>query len=146
MKLQEIEQMWAEDCQLKYMTGAEIEASLANLSSLHAKYFPILNQEKKNIAIARAKYKKLNLEKFEFYTDGDYEGAPKEWKRPPKGVIHKNKAQIYLDADSDLVEATLKISAIEARIQFLTEIIQQIYKMGFHINGIINIRKFEGGG
>lgn len=68
MKLSELEEMWAVDCQID---TTDLNKTLVEIPKLHSKYCPLLNLEKKNIAIARTKLKKLTVEKTEFITDGD---------------------------------------------------------------------------
>jgi len=141
MKSQTLSDIWEKDSKIN---KENLEESLFEIPSIHAKYIHLLLVEKREIALAKAKLNKLNIEKFEFYTDGEYQGAPKEWVRPPKGGVNKNQAQPYIDADTQIQEETLKISAISDRIDFLNEVIRQINSRNFIIKNIIELRKLGG--
>jgi len=131
---------------------AEIDKTdLANealkIPKLHHKYYRLLVTEKSRLKRIEADYKKLRLEKTEFFTQGhDEETRAKGWKLPAKGVIIKADIPMYLDADPDLIEISLQIGVQLEKVEFLESIIKTLNNRGYIIKTAVDFVRFTMGG
>jgi hypothetical protein len=69
----------------------------------------------------------------------------KGWKLPPRGAILKAEVNNYIDADPDIIKASLKIGLQQEKIQFLEDIIKSLVNRGFQIKSAIDWEKFKTG-
>ncbi len=131
---------------------AEIDKTdLANealkIPKLHHKYYKLLVTEKSRLKKLESDYKKLRLEKTEFFTQGhDDETRTKGWKLPAKGIIIKSDIPMYLDADSDLIELSLQIGIQLEKVEFLESIIKTLNNRGYIIKTAVDFIRFTMGG
>jgi hypothetical protein len=90
--------------------------------------------------------KQLKLDKYEFLTQGpNEETKDKGWKLPPKGMILKGDIPMYLEADQDVINLSLKIGYQQEKIDLLESIIKTIINRGFLIKSAIEWQKFTMG-
>ena len=66
------------------------------------------------------------------------------WSPQPLRIL-KSDIPTYIDADKDVVEASLKIGVQEAKVEYLESIIKQINNRNFILSNIINWEKFRTG-
>jgi hypothetical protein len=143
MKLEEIQSLWAADAHID-LSKLDLEAT--NIPKLHSKYYQIFSNERLILQKQQSDYKRLYLEKYEFYTQGPHEKTPKEWVMPAKGVILKNEAERYLEADNELINMALRIEVQKEKVSFLESIIDNINKRSFQLSNAINFMKWTNGG
>lgn len=131
---------------------AEIDKTdLANealkIPKLHHKYYRLLVTEKSRLKKLESEYKKLRLEKTEFFTQGhDDETRSKGWKLPAKGIIIKSDIPMYLDADQDLIDVSLQIGIQQEKVEFLESIIKTLNNRGYIIKTAVEFIRFTMGG
>jgi hypothetical protein len=143
MKLDQILSLWKEDSVIDITNLGEEAIKIANLTQ---KYYEILVQERVLLRKYQNDYKVLNLEKYEFYTQGpNEETEQKGWTLPSKGIIIKSEIPIYLDADKDLIELSLKIGIQQEKVQLLETIIKSLKDRGFNIRAALDDRKLKEG-
>lgn len=144
MLLEEIQEQWNKDCKIDQ---TDVASSAAKIPELHQKYYKIYSQERLLLKKYETDYKKLRLEKYEFYTQGPTkETHSKGWESPPIGKILKSEVNTYLDADDDVIKMLLKMSLQEEKVKFLESIIQNnINNRSFILKNIIDWRKFISG-
>lgn len=144
MLLEEIQENWFHDCKIDQ---TNLASTAAKIPELHQKYYKIYSQERLLLKKYETDYKKLRLEKFEFYTQGPTkETHDKGWELPPVGKILKSEVNTYLDADQDIINMMLKISLQEEKVRFLESIIQSsINNRSFVLKNIIDWKKFING-
>jgi hypothetical protein len=143
MKLDQILSLWKEDSIIDITNLGEEAIKIANLTQ---KYYEILVQERVLLRKYQNDYKVLNLEKYEFYTQGpNEETEQKGWTLPSKGIIIKSEIPIYLDADKDLIELSLKIGIQQEKVQLLETIIKSLKDRGFNIRAALDDRKLKEG-
>ncbi len=143
MTLDEIFEEWSKDSQLD---KAEIGNAALEIAKLHNKYYQFLSRERLLMKKMESEVKELKLEKYEFYTDGPtQEQIEKGWKLPAKGKILKAQINDYLDADSDIIKANLKLSYQSEKVETLNSILKTISTMGFHIKSYIDWERFKVG-
>lgn len=144
MNIDEITTLWKEDVNIDI---TELSKEALEIPKLHHKYYQILINEKMLLKKYEFEYKKLKLEKYEFYTQGPSEETnEKGWELPAKGIILKSDIPMYMDADPDLINLSLKMSYQQEKIDCLESIIKSIMNRGFLIRNAIDWQKFTMGG
>ena len=143
MKIEEILSAWDED---STVDNTELGDAALKLAKLHHKYYRMLVNEKMVLKTYEADMKTLKLEKYEFYTQGPNEETMKRgWELPAKGLILKNDIPMYMDADKEVINLSLKIGLQSEKVQALESIIRTINAMGYNIKAAIDWQKFING-
>lgn len=144
MSIDEIISLWKEDVNIDI---TELSNETLKIPKLHHKYYQILINEKMILKKYESEMKKLKLEKYEFYTQGPSEETnQKGWELPAKGLILKSDIPMYMDADKDIINISLKISYQQEKIDYLESIIKTVINRGFLIRSVIDWQKFTLGG
>jgi hypothetical protein len=93
-----------------------------------------------------ADMKQLKLDKYEFLTQGpNEETKDKGWKLPPKGMVLKGDIPMYLEADHDIINLSLKIGYQQEKLELLDSIIKSVMNRNFIIKNAIDWQKFTMG-
>ncbi len=143
MKLEEIFELWNEDCQIN---KNELGNEALKISKLHAKYYKIFIREKLILKKYETDLKTLRLEKHEFFVQGPTpEQAAKGWELPPIGRVIKSETSTYVDADNDVIKQTLKIAAQHEKVSLLESIIRSLRDRNFNIRAAIDWERFKVG-
>lgn len=143
MKIESIFAEWEKDSE---PDRTELGNEALIIAKLHHKYFRILSQERLTRRQLENDLKVLRLEKYEFYTQGPTkETMDKGWQMPPIGKILKSDVQNYIEADSDIINLSLKIGIQNEKIDFLESVIKLLMNRGFHIKAAIDWEKFKMG-
>ena len=143
MKIEEILSEWEKD---STVDNTELGDAALKLAKLHHKYYRMLVNEKMVLKTYEADMKTLKLQKYEFYTQGPNEETMKRgWELPAKGLILKNDIPMYMDADKDVIQLSLKIGLQSEKVQALESIIRTINAMGYNIKAAIDWQKFING-
>jgi hypothetical protein len=143
MKIEEIFEHWEKDSQID---KTELGDAALNIPKLHHKYFQLLVNEKMQLRKLEAEFKRLKLDKYEFYTQGPNEDTKdKGWKLPPKGMILKGDIPMYMEADEDIINISLKIGLQQEKVELLDSIIKTIINRNFVIRNAIDWQKFTMG-
>jgi hypothetical protein len=143
MKIQELIDEWNKDC---IIDKAKLDDESLKIPLLHSKYYNYFIQEKLILQKLESEYKKLELEKYEFYTMGHTEETKqKGWKLPPKGMVLKSDVNMYIKADPDIIDLTTKISLVQEKINFLDSIIKSLQYRSYTIKNAIEFMKFTQG-
>lgn len=144
MKLEDIFNLWKVD---SIIDISELGQTAIDISKLHNKYYQIYIQEKFILYDLEKEYKILKRDKFEFYLDGQNEETIKlGWELPPRGKILKTDLQLYLDADSDIINLTMKMNIQKEKIEYLISIIKMITYRNSSLTTAIEDIKFKNGG
>jgi hypothetical protein len=143
MKIEVILSEWEKDSEID---KTELGDSALKLAKLHHKYYRFLVNEKMVHKAYEADMKTLKLEKYEFYTQGPNEETVKKgWTLPAKGLILKTDIPMYIEADKDIINLSLKIGLQSEKVQALESIIKTINAMGYNIRAAIDWQKFING-
>lgn len=143
MKIEDILSLWESDSEID---NTELGNASLLLAKLHHKYYRIYVNEKMVLKAHESNMKVLRLEKYEFYTQGPNEETNKKgWGLPSKGLILKNDIPMYLEADKDIIELSLKIGLQSEKVQALESILKTINSMGYNIKAAIDWQKFING-
>ena len=143
MKLEEIYEMWAKDCEIDMIN---ISNESARIPKLHNKYFRMYMEEGLRLKKQKADYKKLKLLKEQYYKgELDIEELKEYgWKPQPLKILRQD-ISTYVDADDDVIKQTLKIGMQEAIVDYLESIIKQITNRGFQLKTIVDWERFRTG-
>lgn len=143
MKLEQIFELWTEDCNIN---KSELGEEALKISMLHQKYYRIFIQERLIQKKYETELKQLRLEKYEFYTQGpSQEQIDKGWKLPSIGRILKSDVNTYIDADEDIIKQTLRIAAQSEKVDLLESIIRTLRDRNFNIRAAIDWERFKVG-
>ena len=143
MKIEEIFEHWEQDSQID---KTELGDAALNIPKLHHKYFQLLVNEKMQLRKLEAEFKRLKLDKYEFYTQGPTEETrDKGWELPAKGLILKQEMPMYMEADKDIIELSLKIGMQQEKVDLLDSIIKSFTNRGFNIKSAIDFIRFTSG-
>jgi hypothetical protein len=143
MTLEELQAEWDKDTQID---RTELGQEAIKIPQLHSKYYKIYSTARLQLRKWEAEYKVLKLEKYEFYTMGPTEEShEKGWVLPARGAILKAEVNNYMDADPDIIKASLKIGLQQEKIQFLEDIIKSLVNRGFQIKSAIDWERFKVG-
>ena len=144
MDIEEILNLWKDDVNID---PTELSSESLKVPKLHHKYYQILVRERLILKKYKEDYKSLKLDKHEFYTQGPSEETIKKgWELPSKGLILKPDIPLYMDADKDISNLSLRIGLQEEKISLLESIIDSIMKRSYLINSAIEWQKFTMGG
>lgn len=144
MNVDDILNLWQDDVKID---KTELGDEALNIPKLHHKYYQIFIKEKLILRKYESEFKQLKLDKYEFLTQGpNEETKDKGWRLPAKGMILKGDIPLYLDADDDIVNLSLKIGLQQEKIELLDSIIKSIMNRNFVIKNAIDWNRFTMGG
>ena len=143
MNIDDILNLWQEDVKID---RTELGDEALNIPKLHHKYYEIYVKERLTLRKFEAELKQLKLDKYEFLTQGpNEETKDKGWRLPAKGMILKGDIPMYLEADQDIINLSLKIGLQQEKIELLESIIKTIINRGYLIKSAIDWTKFTMG-
>jgi Recombination, repair and ssDNA binding protein UvsY len=143
MKIESIFEEWEKDSQID---KTDLDEESLKIPKLHHKYYRQFVSERLLYRKLEADLKQLKLEKHEFYTQGPTkETQEKGWQLPPKGMILKNDLPMYIDADKDIIELSLKIGYQLEKIDLLESILKTLQNRGYNIKTAVDWIKFTQG-
>ena len=141
MDLDKIQEMWQKD---SVIDPDNLHDESLKIPQLHSKYYTIYNTLTLLREKARDSYKKVKLERYNYYTGKApaevYEKEPFDYK-----VREKDAIQRHLDADEKLTTIDLKIRYYDVQLKFLEEIIKTVANRTFQIKNAIEWQKFQAG-
>jgi len=143
MKIESIFEEWEKDSQID---KTDLDEESLKIPKLHHKYYRQFVSERLLCRKLEADMKQLKLEKHEFYTQGPTkETQEKGWQLPAKGMILKNDLPMYIDADKDIIELSLKIGYQLEKIDLLESILKTLQNRGYNIKTAVDWIKFTQG-
>lgn len=144
MKFEQLFEEWKQDSEID---RTDLGSESLKIPKLHHKYYTFLIAERAQLKKLEAQMKSLKLEKHEFYSQGHTEETRlKGWQLPARGMILKADIPMYLEADSDLIELSLKIGMQQEKVEFLESIVKSFQTRGYIIKNALDFLKFTMGG
>ena len=141
MDLDKIQEMWQKD---SVIDPDNLHDESLKIPQLHSKDYTIYNTLTLLREKARDSYRKVKLERYNYYTGKApaevYEKEPFDYK-----VREKDAIQRHLDADEKLTTIDLKIRYYDVQLKFLEEIIKTVANRTFQIKNAIEWQKFQAG-
>ena len=143
MKIETIMEEWEKDSNID---KTELGDAALKLAKLHHKYYRFLVNEKMILKTYESDMHVLKLDKYEFFTQGPNEETVKKgWALPAKGLILKADIPMYMSADGEIINLSLRIGLQEEKIQALESIIRTLNSMGYNIRAAVDWQKFING-
>jgi hypothetical protein len=144
MKFEDLLKEWEKDSDID---KTELDHESIKIPKLHHKYYTMLVTEKSILQKLTSTMKRMKLSKFEFFSQGHNEETKKlNWQFPPKGIVLKADIPMYLDADIDIINLSLRIGIQQEKIEFLESVIKSFQYRGFLIKNAVDFIKFKMGG
>jgi hypothetical protein len=144
MKFEDIFASWEKD---SVIDKTELADESLKIPKLHHKYYSMFVAERVALRKLESELKKLKLDKYEFYTQGPTdETKERGWRMPARGMILKADIPMYMEADQDIVDLSLKIGMQQEKVEFLESIIKTFQTRGYIIKNAIDFTKFTMGG
>lgn len=140
MKHSEIEQMWKED---SIIDPDNLHQEAIRIPQLHGKYHEILN----NLFILKKQkeleYRKLNKEKFLYYSG---KADPEVYKENPlQHYIIKTDVNRYIEADDEVNKIKNMLDYYTHMMKYVEDILKQIHNRSFQIRDSLEFSKFVAG-
>ena len=144
MKIESIFEEWEKDSDID---KTELGDEALKIAKLHHKYYRQFVSERLLQRKFEADMKQLKLDKYEFYSQGPTkETQEKGWTLPARGLILKGDLPMYIDADKDIIELSLKIGYQLEKIELLDSILRTLQNRGYQIKSAIDWARFTMGG
>ena len=141
MDLDKIQEMWQKD---SVIDPDNLHDESLKIPQLHSKYYTIYNTISLLREKARDSYRRVKLERYNYYTGKAPAEAYVEEPFPYK-VREKDAIQRYLEADEKLTTIDLKIRYYDVQMKFLEEVIKTVANRTFQIKNAIEWQKFQAG-
>ena len=141
MDLDKIQEMWQKD---SVIDPDNLHDESLKIPQLHSKYYTIYNTISLLREKSRDSYRRVKLERYNYYTGKAPAEAYVEEPFPYK-VREKDAIQRYLDADEKLTTIDLKIRYYDVQMKFLEEVIKTVANRTFQIKNAIEWQKFQAG-
>lgn len=143
MKIEELFDEWSKDSEID---KTELSDEALKIPKLHHKYYQLFVIERQKLRKFEYDFKQLKLEKYEFFSQGPNEVSQKYgWELPTKGIILKSDIPMYMEADKDLIQLSLKIGLQLEKVEFLESILKTLNNRGYLIKSAIDFIKFTNG-
>jgi len=143
MRLEEIMDTWAEDCQVNRL---ELGEESLKLPKLHSKYLRIFTEERLMLRRLEGERKELILTKHDYYRGvmPEEDLRANGWE-PFRLSVLKSDIPMYMEADQDIIKLNLRIAMQQEKVDALESIIRSINNRGFLIKNAIEFAKFQVG-
>jgi len=143
MSTEDISELWSKDAPID---ETNLISESKKIPELHSKYYNLYFKEVLRVKKLKADYKELEMLKREYYDGSMDEETLKErgWK-PFQLKVLRSDVDRYIQADSDIINISLKIDYHSARANFLEDIIKTIHSRNFVIKNMIDVLKFQHG-
>lgn len=117
-----------------------------NIPKLHNKYLNLLHDEKLVLYKHKTEFRKLQKLKWEYYNGKLDEVTLKEKGWEPFSLrILKQDAEMYMNADDDMIAADARLLFQQEKVNYLESIIKGLNGRQYHIRDAILWRKFVSG-
>ena len=117
-----------------------------NIPKLHNKYLNLLHDEKLVLYKHKTEFRKLQKLKWEYYNGKLDEVTLKEKGWEPFSLrILKQDAEMYMNADYDMIAADARLLFQQEKVNYLESIIKGLNGRQYHIRDAILWRKFVSG-
>ena len=144
MKIEEIRAEWDADA---VIDKTEIGDESLKIPKLHAKYTRMLSDERLLLRKLESDLKVLKRDKYEFYTMGPTkEQKDLGWELPARGMVLKQDINIYMEADKQVVDLSLRVGMQQEKVELLDSVIRSIMNRGYQLKTALDFLKFTMGG
>jgi len=143
MKLDDIMEMWSEDCNVNRL---ELGEESLKLPKLHSKYLRIFTEERLLHRRLEGERKELILLKHDYFRGvmPEEDLRANGWE-PFRLNVLKSDIPMYIEADQDIIKMNLRIAMQQEKVDALESIIRSINNRGYLIKNAIEFAKFQVG-
>ena len=140
MTLDELQSIVAKELRVN---DEKLDSESLKNQELYAKYlehkssFELLSHK------ARADYKRVYKEKWEYY--GGKSDAKVYASKPFDLKVLKTDLHIYIESDEDIIKSEHKIAYLETVIKYIDGVLKSIHSRGWDIKNAISWKQFEAG-
>lgn len=144
MDIDEINQLWAQDCKID---ETNLSRESGRIPELHNKYYNLFYREALKVKKLKADLLEFEKVKSDYYsgTMDELELKERGWK-PFQLKVLRNDLERYIQSDSEIIQLSLKIALHEERAKYLENIVRQINNRNFVIKNMIDWSRFQAGG
>lgn len=143
MKLKEIEQLWAVDCEFD---RTELGDASLRIPFLHNRYLTILNGEAVEMDRILRRQKVLYKKLSRYYEGKCTAEELKEWNREQfQEKASKPQREELIDMDDDMLAFQETLTEQKIKVKYLEEIIKSLHNRGFLIKNRIDWEKYTKG-
>lgn len=141
MKIDELNDMWAEDANID---RGQLDIESLEIPKLHAKYLRLLSKERLRYKTLQEKKKEL-IQTLTDYFNGVIDG--RDIGREPWQLARESKSSVEkrVELDKQFIEMNIQIYVSEEKVNMLIEIIKNINQRNFQIKGAIDFLRFQNG-
>jgi len=146
--LQEIQEMWAQDCVIDDM---KLDEESLKIPNLHAKYIELYSYYKLRLKKVEQEHAILLKNKWLWYTGKmskeEIDKLGWSYDDPFNGLkVLKSDMEYYYSTDKDIQRSEARIEMVKTILSVLEEILTAIKWRHQHIRAAIEHRKFMAGG
>jgi hypothetical protein len=143
MKLDEILDMWAEDCRVD---RTELGDEALKIPKLHSKYLRCFTEERLTLRKLEEEKREMLKTKHDYYRGVLPEEDLKAngWE-PFQYSVLKSDIPMHIDADQDIIKMNLRLAMQQEKVDTLESIIKSISNRGYLIKSAIDYEKFKVG-
>ena len=140
MTLDELQSIVAKELKVN---DEKLDSESLKNQELYAKYLEHKSRFELLSHKARADYKRVYKEKWEYY--GGKSDAKVYASKPFDLKVLKTDLHIYIESDKDIIEAQHKVAYLDTVIKYLDGVLKSINSRGWDIKNSIEWKKFEAG-
>ena len=140
MTLDELQSIVAKELRVN---DEKLDSESLKNQELYAKYLEHKSRFELLSHKARADYKRVYKEKWEYY--GGKSDAKVYASKPFDLNVLKTDLHIYIESDKDIIEAQHKVAYLDTVIKYLDGVLKSINSRGWDIKNSIEWKKFEAG-
>ena len=140
MTLDELQSIVAKELRVN---DEKLDSDSLKNQELYAKYLEHKSRFELLSHKARADYKRVYKEKWEYY--GGKSDAKVYASKPFDLKVLKTDLHIYIESDKDIIEAQHKVAYLDTVIKYLDGVLKSINSRGWDIKNSIEWKKFEAG-
>jgi len=143
MKLEEILDSWADDCN---MDRTELGEEALKIPKLHSKYLRAYTEERLLLRRMEEERKRIVLLKADYYRGilPEEDLKANGWV-PFRLSVLKSEVGTYIDADQDIIKLNLRLAMQQEKVDTLESIIKSISNRGYLIKSAIDYERFKVG-
>lgn len=143
----ELAEMWSNDMAID---PTNLEGDLLALSQMRTKYWRIYNAQRIRLEKVKADYNRLRMIVYEMYTG---KASEEDYKRrkaggyppPPSMKILKSEAPMYMDADPEMIDISIKFADAKRHVDNLKLMLESIDKKSMNIAAYQKERAYKNG-
>jgi len=143
MKIEEIHDLWSEDCNID---RTELGEESLRIPKLHSKYLRFFSEERLLLRKLEEGRKELVKLKHDYYRGilPEEDLKANGWN-PFQLSVLKSDLPTYLESDQDIIKVNLKIAVQQEKVDTLEAIVRSISNRGYLLKNAIEYEKFKVG-